>query len=241
MKKILLLAALCIYSTLTWAQKSVQIGVTEIVIQSPVKVISHPEKSKRDRMNHTSEMYMGFGLAVNDAREDYMPLFYGSSYDIQIGVRDIYRNSGNTMAIGSFACLSMYSYKLDRAYFYNPLVADVPGDVSKEYYRSSNITAGIFARLYLNRAIYMDLGPYGEYGYSRRYKIKTTIAGQDDIDKVKYRDGRRFNPVNAGLQCSLGFSKMSVYAKYRLTNYFNPDKIEKELPRLHVGVMFDLD
>lgn len=58
--------------------------------------------------------------------------------------------------------------------------------------------------------------------------------------EMKYRDGRSFNPFNVGLQCSLGFNGFSVYAKYRLTNCFNHYNIELEVPRLNIGIQFEI-
>jgi len=240
MKKVLLLSVLIVCTTAIYAQKKVQIGVTEILIQSPLRVVTVEEKKSECNTSHISDMFIGLGMAVNDGHESYMPIFYGNSYDFQIGIRDVYRHNSSPLAAGSYINLSVYSYKLDKAYLNNPLVVNDLGVINKEYYRSSNLTAGLFARLYVGKHLFVDLGPYGEYAYSRRYKAHTVLFGQTKEKKITYRDGRRFNPINAGVQCSIGFSDISVYAKYRVTNCFNPDKIEMEVPRLNIGVQFDL-
>jgi hypothetical protein len=170
-----------------------------------------------------------------------MPIYYGNSYEIQVGFRDVYRKGRSSFAAGSYINLSFDSYKLDKAYLHNPLVVSYDiGTIHKEYYRSSNFTAGLFARFYLNEALFLDLGPYGEYAYNKKYKVFITLLGDSGESKIKYRDGRRFNPFNAGLQCSLGFNGFSVYAKYRITNCFNHDNIELEVPRLNIGIQFEI-
>jgi len=240
MKRIILLAALCACSTAMSAQRKVQIGSTEILLQSPLKVTTIEARQEGLHTSHSSDMFIGFGLAVNDKNEEYMPISYGNSYDLQIGCRDVYRRGKSPIAAGSFVSLSFYSYKLDKAYLNNPLVIKDLGTIRKEYYRTSNITAGIFARLYLSSDIFIDFGPYGEYAYNRKYKVFTTLLGDKEESKIKYRDGSRFNPFNAGIQCSVGLYDFSVYAKYRLTNGFNHDKINLEIPRLNIGVQFSL-
>ena len=240
MKRLLFIAALCACSTALFAQKRVQIGSTELVFQSPLKVSVASEKHIDCPSNHSSETFFGFGLAVNDKHEEYMPISYGNSYEIQVGCRDVYRKGKSPLAIGSYMNLSFYSYKLDKAYLNNPLVVNDPGTIRKEYYRTSNLCAGIFARLYLSRNLFIDFGPYGEYAYNRKYKVFTTLLGEDEESKIKYRDGSRFNPFNAGIQCLAGFDDFAVYAKYRLTNAFNHDKIDMEVTRLNIGVQIEL-
>jgi len=246
MKKALLLTIVPMlmttcFHTVSFAQKVVQIGSTEIVLQSPLKVNTAETEMKSCHTSHYSEMFIGVGLTVNDNNEKYMLIYYGNSYEIQVGFRDVYRKGRSFFAAGSYINLSFDSYKLDKAYLHNPLVvSDDIGTIHKEYYRSSNLTAGLFARFYLNEALFLDLGPYGEYAYNKKYKVFITLLGDSGESKIKYRDGRSFNPFNAGLQCSLGFNGFSVYAKYRLTNCFNHDNIELEVPRLNIGIQFEI-
>jgi len=246
MKKTLLLTFVCMFmticfNTVSFAQKVVQIGSTEIILQSPLKVNSVETKMKYCHKRHYSETFFGVGLTVNDNNEKYMPIYYGNSYEIQIGFKDVYRKDRSSFATGSFINLSFDSYKLDKAYLHNPLVVNEDiGTIRKEYYRTSNLTAGLFARLYLNKTIFLDFGPYGEYAYNKKYKVFIALMGDKGESKIKYRDGSRFNPFNAGIQCSIGFDDFSVYAKYRLTNCFNPDKIELEVPRLNIGIQFEI-
>jgi hypothetical protein len=142
-------------------------------------------------------------------------------------------------SIGTTFQYTYYNYKLDGVAEAGLIRDDVPGEVRKEYFRTDNIGTGLINRFYLfplgKRAPFtLDRGAYADFAFSKRYNVKTRENGKNE--KYKYRDGDMFNPFNAGLYGALKKGKYSVYVRYRLTNLFNPDLMELQLPELSIGV-----
>jgi len=237
------------------AQTIIKIGEAEIVVQSPVSIkrgdslrvedawqdqTSKSERKKfRPRSSNTA--YIGIGLAVPIERDLNLPIHYGASYNFEFGMRSIYRMS-RFYGIGTTVSYSFYNYKLKNRPFED--VFTTQPNVKREYFRTDNISFGIYNRFYITGTsrprLRIDAGAYGDLGYSRRYKAKG--RDEDGRFKGKYRDGSIFNPFQAGLYGALVFGGWSIYGKYRLSNQFNPDPTLSlyETPRLHIGMRWDL-
>lgn len=242
------------------AQTVVKIGEAEIAIQSPISI------KKKDTLDYANtrgvsfgrsdrfgvqnskyprsyeDFFFGIAMAVPLRDQEYLPMHYGSSHSIEIGFKYFYRPAAR-YAIGTLWQYSFYNYKLKDAAANETFVSNVPGEVRKESFRTDNLGTGIINRFYLfpmqNKPFMLDLGGYVDFSYSKRYHVKTVENGKDT--KHKYRDGSKFNPIQAGLYGAITKGSYSFYAKYRLTNLFNPDAIPMELPRLSMGVQIALD
>lgn len=238
------------------SQTVVKIGEAEIAIQSPISI------RKRDTLNHNctyvindhgkrqgksfpgyyEEFFIGMGMAMPIDKNKNLPVYYGNSYSLEVGLRHIYRASG-FYAIGTTFQYTFYNYKLKGAAQNKTFVDNVPGEVRREYFRTDNLGVGLFNRFYLSsikdHSLMLDLGGYADYSYSKRYKVKTIEDGSNE--KHKYRDGSMFNPVQAGLYGAISKNSCSFFVRYRLTNLFNPDKVPSELPRFSIGLQLVVD
>lgn len=248
MKKIVT-AVICLFTAISMnSQTVVKIGDIELALQSPIS-ISKDKAAKPDHDKHFEykgfrktfdETYVGFGLALNTREENYMPVFYGNSYNLEFGKKYLYRPVKH-YAIGTFLQYTNNSYKLTPEAVDNDFFPSVGGEPYKQYFRTSNIGTGIFNRIYIsasNRPIYIDFGGYFDYAFSKRYKVKTVIDGEKV--KYKFRDGSKFNPFAAGFYGGIGMKDSFLYLKYRMTNFFNEDFGMQELPRWNVGIQFKL-
>lgn len=239
------------------AQRVLRIGEKEIKLQSPVtlqdrdrsdilivrdtvyeqvvveKAVAKKQKYRR-YPRYVEEFYFSLGWAIKTTEQPYLPIYYGNSYDFNIGFKELYRPVG-IWAIGTFVQYSSYSYKLRNAAVQDLFHMNVPGLVDKEYYRTDNIGVGIITRIYYSRNNYIEAGVYGDYAFSKRYVVKTYVGG--DKEKIKYRDGAKFNALNAGFIGSVNFGLFSVYGKYRLTNLFSQDLDVLEPARWSLGVL----
>jgi hypothetical protein len=93
---------------------------------------------------------------------------------------------------------------------------------------------------------FIDLGGYGEWGFSVRQQLKQDVnpALKDGATKIKTTFGRLdyINPLNYGLAVRLGVNKLALWTKYRMSDQFkasdsvNEGKKYPELTRLQVGV-----
>ena len=256
--KITLLFAIALCSAATAQNRTqteptrIRIGETIITLQSPLRVQPTALDSieidsgifSRTQSHHTyqkyprryEETYIGFGFAVPYHGASYLPVHSGNSFNLEVGVRYLYRPS-NAYAIGTFLQYSCYSYRLKEA---SELFMETTpkGDVYREFFRTDNIGTGLLQRIWFSRRTQFEAIVYGDWAYSKRLVVKSHVNNHKE--KSKYRDGTKFNPFGAGVQAGIRYRSTTLYARYRLTNFFNPNEIETEVPRLSIGISFVL-
>ncbi len=243
-----------------YSQTVVKIGEAEIAIQSPISVRKRDTTQVNFYQNETKpqsgatgvkkaryprnsqEFFIGIGMAVPTSNEEFLPMHYGNSYSLEAGFKYFHR-TGSRYAIGTTFQYTCYTYKTKGAAADETFFSNIPGEVKKEYFRTDNLGTGIINRIYLfpmkGRPFMLDLGGYADFSYSKRFNVKTIENGKQN--KYKYRDGSKFNPVQAGLYGAISKGKYSFYARYRLTNLFNPKEVPLELPRLSLGLQISMD
>ncbi len=245
-----------------YAQKKIVIGETEYILQSPIKIGSSRNDSLRGKditfyrygdskygnkkgyERFIKELYFGIGFMCPVGGNDNMPVYYGNSFNLEVGSKLIYRPV-KWYGIGTIFQYSAYSYKLKHGGkdVFDLGIATTDGT---HYYRTDNLGTGIVNRFYLfpgrkyysSDQVFIELIAWGDYSYSKRLKIKDFSSGKKK--KYKYRDGSKFNPFQAGVQCGIGYKRVYVYGKYRLTNAFNSNISVKEVPRFSIGIQFML-
>ncbi|MCL1974435.1 MAG: hypothetical protein FWG54_06445 [Bacteroidetes bacterium] len=253
--KITLLSAVLSLCTAAFAQQNqteptrIRIGETIITLQSPLrlyvaetdtteaditlyrpKTYSYEKKYPRYR----EESYIGFGFATPTHEATFMPIHSGNSFNFEIGLRHLYLPSRN-YAIGLLLQYSCYSYRMKEASM--AFMGYIPdGTIKREFFRTDNIGTGLYQRIRLFGHNSIETTVYGDFAYSKRFKVKSQVAGNKV--KEKYRDSTKFNPFGAGVQIGLKHRNTTLYARYRLTNFFNPDYISPEVPRLSIGICF---
>ncbi len=236
------------------AQTLVQIGEAKIMIQSPIRVEKQDTVNVTDRLNYrrnnTKKRYSGYStkdffigtsamLPIEDNNK--FDMYYGDVFNLEFGYKYFYRVS-KRYAIGSTLQYSFYNYKLKEAAQNDYLGFDVPGVVRKEYFRTDNIGTSFINRFYLfpinRRPITLDLGIYTDFSFSRRYVVKSTVDSGNR--KSKFKDGSKFNPLQAGIYGAISKGDVSVFMRCRLTNLFNKDQVAYELARYSIGVQYSL-
>lgn len=254
---LILPAAMILTPHETSAQTVVKIGQAEIAIQSPISLRKKDtlEKIKGwsgDNEQHITkkakyprsfeDFHIGLSMAVPTNEEEFMPIKYGSSYNLEAGFKYFYR-PGSRYAIGSLFQYTCNTFELIDAAQNETFVADVPGTVRREYYRTSNLGTGIINRFYFfpksSKPFLLELGAYADYSFSKRYNVKTIENGEKN--KYKYRDGSKFSPLHAGLYGAVGKGKYLLFARYRLTNLFYESASLPELPRFSIGIQITTD
>lgn len=255
-KVILILAALVFIGSEAYAQKRLTIGDTDYVFQSPFKIFSKTGDTvrvyqdseydasgvKRKRYQRfVNDFFVGVGFMCPAGNHDYQSIYYGNSFNFEFGWKFLYRPA-KWYGIGTLLQYSAYSYKLKTAGedVFDLGVATTSGS---HYYRTDNIGTGIINRFYLfpgrryyaKDQVFVELGAWGDYSYSKRLKIKDSSSGHKD--KYKYRDGSKFNPFAAGVQGGVGYKCFYLYGKYRLTDSFNHKEVNvNEVERFSIGV-----
>ena len=252
-KTILLLSAILLY-TIASAQTEptkIRIGETILTLQSPLKVQSADQDSsasvigifvpksppRKNYPRYGEELYIGFGFAVPVHSKEVLPIHSSlNSFNLEVGYRYLYSPS-RTYTIGTFIQYSCYSYRMkDASEMFMGTLA--PGDISKEFFRTDNIGSGLVQRIRLFRRTQLEAIVYGDWAYSKRFVVKSTIDNHKE--KTKYRDDLKFNPFGAGVQVGVTWRKTTLYGRYRFTNFFNHEYIPKEVTPLSIGVSFGL-
>lgn len=240
-------------SSRAYAQRTIKIGQAQISVQSPITVKKQDTLVSLNTVNTVgtannrqsyprkySEFFFGLGTIIPLDRENYIDMHYGRINTIELGYKYFYKLSSR-YAVGTTFQYTYYNYKLKDAAQNNIIVQNVPGEVKKEYFRSDNIGTGLINRFYLfpikRNPFILDLGGYIDFAFSKRYNVKTVENGK--THKYKYRDGSKFNPLQAGLYGAVTKGDYSLYVRYRLTNLFNPLELEPELPKLSIGIQFN--
>ena len=207
---------------------------TENSYQNPGSVVYiHVNKPK----THRIEMFYGFGFALpagNNTGGNYYPISTGRSFHMNIGWRHYYRISYG-LSLGTMFQYSGYTFHMKnqtRDFMdYTP-----EGDIYREYFRTDNIGTGFLQLIRVARRLHIETGVYGDFAYSKRYKVKSIVDGKRE--NTKFRDGTRFNQFQAGAQMGLRWCGTTFYARYRFTNMLNATTMPAELPRWSLGVNF---
>lgn len=264
MKKfIFLFTLLLLFGSGAYAQKVIKIGDTEYTFRSPFKIQSatrtdslgnsdgnrepsdrYDKNTTRKRTRYIDDFVFGIGFMCPIGGQAAQPVYFGNSFNLDIGWKFLYLPT-SWYGIGGLVQYSAYSYKLktDGKDLFNLGVATTNGT---HYYRTDNIGTGIINRFYLfparkhyDNKVFIELGAWGDFSYSKRLKIKDFSSGYKE--KFKYRDGNKFNPFQAGVQGGIGYGHLYLYCKYRLTNAFNHQTVQvDEVPRFSIGIQLNL-
>ena len=264
MKKLIsiFLCTTCI-STGAIAQPRARIGNLEFIVRkterdSVIQVFAEEDpcppcpsenetrpKPKNTYKYHTSEGFGGIGFILPDNGSGYYTTLGGNSINIDAGWIHRYQIS-RRFALGGTLQYSYYNYKLRDAASEPKFVEEVTGisfdrqALNKQVFRSHNIAAGTFIRLYAvpprhrgNDGMFIDLGVQGDYAFSKYFKIKMRSGGKD-----KFREGYAFNPFTASAIARIGWNRKAIFARYRFTDAFNSKALQMDLPPITIGIQF---
>ena len=203
---------------------------------------------------HYSSAFGGFGFILPDNSSDYYPILDGNSINLYIGNMHRYQLSRRFALLGTWQ-YSYYNYRFNKkindvnfndvnfndVVVHNNTYREDGVQFNKQVYRSHNAAFGAYTRFYLgqpkrrsNDGVFIDLGIQGDWAFSRYYKLRM-YSGRDE----KYRVPEVFNPFTASGVARLGFNKtFSFFVRYRFTDAFSHENLDRDLPRLTIGVTF---
>lgn len=244
----LLAAGLLAIQVPAHAQTDIEIGKTTIRLQSPIEFYEEEELKEDIQKNPTvfrsysfTDCFFGFSFPVPGCNYEptaEMPVMYGNSFEIQFGVKRWYRVARH-YAFGFSMQYSHYDYR-GSGLAKSGMIAQYPEDivVRREIFKTDNLGIGIYNRFYLSAVrptFYLDIGAYGDWAFSRQYKVKYYLGDSKAVDH--YRDGSKFLPLQGGIYGAVGIGAFSVYCKYRFSNMFRHTELPMEPPRLTIGLM----
>ena len=277
MKKIItiLICATCMTVTAI-AQNGVRIGnlefnvrkvdndtVAQIIVNDPCPPcppengITQPKPEPKFNRRTYNDNFGGIGFIMPDiGKDDYYTVLGGNSINLDIGGMRTYHVS-RRIAFGGTLNYSFYNYKFRNATVETDFNRNVLGgkefvdnDVQKQVYRTHNISAGLFTRIYIaplktrngnisgsRSRFYIDLGAQGDFAAFRYCMLNTQSE-----KKKRYHEDYAFNPFGASAIVRLGSSllpgKSAIFARYRFTDAFNSKILPMDLPPLTIGIQF---
>ena len=234
------------------AQADIEIGKTTIRLQSPVKIYGQDKnvyryddygtRRKKNRWYDDASVFFGFSFPVEGCSYEptaAMPVKYGNSFEITLGAKQWF-GIGH-YAFGISAQYTHYDYR-GSGLAARGIIAQYPHNavIGREIFKTDNIGIGVYNRFYisLRTPMYIDLGAWGDWAFSRQYKVKYYMGDHKEVDH--YRDWEKFLPLQGGVYAALGINVFAVYCKYRFTHLFNHSVLPMEPPRLSIGLMIEL-
>jgi hypothetical protein len=228
MKKILILLLTC-YSVYAYSQ--------EIVFSQNVKSDT-VRPTQGPNLKNYKHMFLGIGFPLTTA-DEVAYTKAGSSLTVDYGIR-YKRRLNNTFAVGFDVAVIWAAYKIKQE-----TGKSIPDTIinKRAKFKVNSLTPDLYLRINVGRrgnyiGKYLDLGGYGSWNWKKAY----VIQNKDDNDQmVKVSTSRLSYMENFsyGLLARIGVNRLSVAAKYRLSDLFK-DQVYSELPRFSVGVEFAL-
>jgi len=146
------------------------------------------------------------------------------------------------LALGLDAALTSFDYRLQQK-----AGKILPDTVlhNKERMLFTVLNGGAYMRINVGRrgnqlGNYLDLGGYGGLTVSHTHYTKDKLP---DGSTVRMRRNRLdyYQLFNYGVTARIGYKKLIVFGRYRLSDMFYADKNLPELPRISAGIEFVLN
>lgn len=197
--------------------------------------------AKRKFIPHSEiSLYGGFGFVTPTGMTDNLPVAYGDSYNLEFGFKFWYRPAKH-YAIGTMAQYTFQNYRTI-GMAESGAISGKPNTnpIIKEDFRTDALGTGIMNRIYFSAGypkVYIDFGVYGDWLVSRRFNTKYYDHGRKN--KIKYKDGSKFLPLQGGVYGAIGVGAFQVYCRYRFTELFS-NALPFEPDRLTIGLTIEI-
>jgi hypothetical protein len=214
----------------------VGIWAQEIMVSEPEAIDSSVARYGPNR-RHYGHFFVNFGSSI-DAGDAGARIVQPRLDQFSFGYRYKLRLFQH-LALGIDAALTNFDYRLqqkDGKILPNSDLHD------KERMLFTVLNGGAYMRINVGRrgnqlGNYLDLGGYGGITMSHTHFTKDKLP---DGSTVRIRRNRLdyYQLFNYGLTARLGFKKIILFSRYRLSDMFYADKNLPELPRITAGIEF---
>ncbi len=222
-------------------------GQTEDTTSVPTKIL--PKKHKKvefgPNKTHYVHAYFNFLFATPPKEGTDADIFYGKSHSISYGVRYRFKITG-FFAVGAGLNYTYYAW-----HFKQDDTKKIPTSTiyDKEKIKINALGGDVFLRFNFGKrknsvGNFVDIGVYGDWDFydSRQFSDFVNFTSPDGFStntginsKLNY-----LTKLNYGPELRLGYGKIVLFGKYRLSNLFTPEYktavSSTELPRLMIGI-----
>lgn len=230
--KILLISAILLLSSITIkAQRT-------LLFEDVDKELATRSTNYGPNKTHYVHLYLLGGQILGETA-DSLPINFLGSNNYGVGVR--YKNK----------ITKWWSHGLELAYNYQIFNIAQKNNKSfrgnkqyeKERLNQHQLNPAYYWRFKIGRAgnylgNYFDIGAYGSWTFanSHVWKTKENVADAK-LAKIKYKQVNYLNPLEYGAIVRIGFNKIAITGKYRLTDIIKEQpNSTPTLPRLTIGV-----
>ena len=235
-KRIVFLSVLMFVSAAAFSQ--------HVLLEQDVNADTIPETVGHNQKKYT-HLYVNYGFVFGANEGEGAEIRTGNSSQFAIGLR-YKRRLSNFYAIGFDL-----SYNITTFHLKQDSAKILPDTLlhDKEKFSGNNATLQLYNRFNFGKSgnhigRYLDLGGYGEWAFSVTHYTKDTddraIALGAKATQTTNKGLKYAAPFNYGLAARIGFGKMAVFGKYRLSDMFVSKYDYPELPRIVVGLEFGI-
>jgi len=178
---------------------------------------------------HFAYSFVNFGFITPPSEGNGADIIYGQSHIFTYGIKYKYKIN-DIFSIGAGI-----NYNSQIWYLQQNSSKIIPNNIIyvKEKIQLNNIGAETFLRFNIgkrNNSIgnYIDISPYGEWSYKTKHETVTNSTNSNIILGEEYNVITNVNLnyieiFNYGIKLSVGFGRVSIFSKYRISNIFIPE------------------
>jgi len=190
--------------------------------------------------------YVRFDFAMPSISEDQIGIKYRLSYNFSYGLKYKFK------VLKWFAIGTDFTYTVQN-YYLNDVFLFYLNNNQKDKLLVNSLGSELFFRINFGRTgnvmgKYIDIGGFGTYNMNTNYTIKTInknpVSFQAKKEVFHYKGIDIVEMFRYGGVVRIGYSKYSLFTKYRLSDLFNAQTLQEtanlDLPKFFVGIEIGL-
>lgn len=225
-----------ILTILTFCLLSPAIGQKYLLSKDPA-IDSSIQKFGANRAHYIAA-HMAFGFVPSNGEVGAPTDFWRSSH-FQFGIR-YKRKLNNTFSVGSDLSWKIFTVGIKQE---NGKTLPDTLQHRRQNVATNNFSLGGFLRINFDPkrgnklGTFLDLGASADWSFFYSEFTKNELPDGSIVDITKYRTNTN-EPFSYYLNARLGKGKFSLYALYRISNWYKPSANFPEPARLFTGIQF---
>lgn len=226
------------------------INFISIYVFSQKDITNKIDNNFGSNKKHFAYSYIGIGFMTPPTEDEGANIIYGKSHTFTYGIKYKYKIA-NVFSIGLGINYNYQTWHLkqDESKL-------IPDNIlyDKEKISTNNIASEVFFRFNFGKrdnsiGNYIDIAPYGEWVYKSERELTLSSANSnltigEEYNVITNVHLNYVNRYNYGLKLRFGLGRLSIFGKYRMSDFFTQDfkssLSNTELDRLVVGIEIGL-
>lgn len=218
---------------------SANIKSQEVVLEE--NVLKDSIKSNYGRnLKHFAHFYLGYGFVIGETNNNKGEVLQGKNNNFEFGLRYKYKIS-NFYSLGSGVSYNIYSYSIKQS------TENIMPDRllhNTETLRAYTLSLNVYNRFNYGRrgnfiGKFVDIGIYGDWCFTNRHLYKDKL-GSGITSRTAVSGLRFYEPFYYGVYGNIGFNRVVLTCKYRMTDIFKPKYDYPQMPPLTIGLQLGI-